>query len=322
MRKLFFAVLAALLLLLPASSLEARGFRGGGFRGGFRGGFHGGFRGRIFVGPSWGWGWGWPYYYGAYYAEGPGYGYGAFPSDWTVVDTDVSPEEARVYVDGRYVGTADDFDGYPDYLYLRPGQYKLEFRLEGYESQTVNVDARPGVKLDLTNKLRKIPGARQYGSYENPQPEGGVLRYWGQRRGVPEPYDGGGPPRRDPRDRNDRDRNDIEAQPDGDQAPPAAPPVERPGSSGLRDEGWRHPMPRAARQRARLLLSVEPADAAVYLDDRFIGTAEEVGGTDRGLPLAPGKHTITVSRPGFKDRSVEIDVSAGESKKIELSLGK
>jgi hypothetical protein len=321
MRKLFLAVLAAL-LILPASALARPGFHGGGGHGGFHGGFRGGFRGRVVVGPFWGWGWGWPYYYGGY-AYGSEYGYGAFPSDWTVVDTDVSPEEARVYLDGRFIGTADDFDGYPDYLYLRPGQYKLEFRLEGYESQTVNVDARPGVKLDFNNKLRKIPGARQHGSYESPQPEGGVLRYWGKRRGAPEAYDGGGPP---PRDR--RDRNDIEAEPDGDQAPPppAAPPAERPaddrGPSGLRDDGWRHATPRAARQRAWLLVSVQPADAAVYLDDRFVGTAEEVNGADRGLPLTPGKHTITVSRPGFKDRSVEVEISAGQSKKIDVSLDK
>jgi hypothetical protein len=346
MRKLLFVVLA-LLLVLPAASALAQG-RGGGGHGGGRGGGHGGggwhgggrggggwhgggghggFRrgfhgGGVVVSPFWDWGWGWgwgwsPYYYGAFYygrgyGAGYGAGYGGGPGDWAVVDADVSPEEARVYLDGRYIGIVDDFDGYPDFLYLRPGQYKLEFRLEGYESQTVNVDARPGVKVNFNNKLKKIPGARQRGSYETPEPQGGVQRYWGKRRGVDVPYDGEGPP-----PRGGRDRNDLDVRPDGDDPPPP-PPAERP-----RDESWRQGSPETARpKQARLLLSVQPGDAAVYLDDRFLGIAQEIGSVERGIPLAPGKHTVMVSRPGFKDRSVEIEVAAGESREIEISLDK
>ena len=36
------------------------------------------------------------------------------------------PEEALLYLDGRFIGSADDFDGHPDYLYLEPGVYELE----------------------------------------------------------------------------------------------------------------------------------------------------------------------------------------------------
>src|SRR6266508_2421884 len=125
MRKLLLGVLA-LILLLPATPALAQGHGGGGrggggrggshggsWHGGRHGGFHGGFRGGgVYVSPYWGWGWGWgwaPYYYGAYY-YGPRYGYGGYgpATDWAVVDTDVSPEETRVYLDGRYIGVADD----------------------------------------------------------------------------------------------------------------------------------------------------------------------------------------------------------------------
>ena len=41
---------------------------------------------------------------------------------YAVVKTDVSPEEAQVFLDGKYIGTADDFDGMPDYLYLGAGE--------------------------------------------------------------------------------------------------------------------------------------------------------------------------------------------------------
>ena len=61
----------------------------------------------------WGWGYGWydPFWYGPY-GYGPGYGYGygygryAPLRNWAVVDTDVSPESARVYLDGEFLGTA------------------------------------------------------------------------------------------------------------------------------------------------------------------------------------------------------------------------
>jgi hypothetical protein len=304
-----------------------RGSHGGGFHGGHRGGRF------IYVSPFWDWGWGWgygwsPYYYGAfYYGRGYGAGYGN-TSDWAVVDTDVSPEEARVYLDGRYIGTADDFDGYPDYLYLRPGQYKLEFRLEGYESQSVTIDAKPGVKVDLNNKLRKIPGGKQRGSYDTPAPQGGIQRYWGKRRGELTPYDSDGPPSRDRRDRNAiearPDRHDADAD-DDDDSPPSPPPAaassreERP-----REEGWRRQaQPESVRpKQARLRFQVQPGDAAVYLDDRFLGIAQELDSVERGIPLAAGKHTVMVSRPGLKDRTVEVEVTAGESKEIEISLNK
>ncbi|HSS45741.1 MAG TPA: PEGA domain-containing protein [Thermoanaerobaculia bacterium] len=238
------------------------------------------------------------------------------------IDTDVSPEEARVYLDGRYIGIADDFDGYPDYLYLRRGHYRLEFKLDGYETKTVEIDARPGTKLDIDEKLHKIPGAKRYGSYETPTPEGGVQRFFGKRSGdsgqsVSEedatPGDNSAP------DDRDRPRASIEGE--------GRPQVSR-------DDRWRNPdnkevsspQPRVGAEpggppvRSRLRLHVEPADAAVYVDDRFVGTAEEVGSLERGIAVSPGKHTVTVSRPGFKDRSVDVEVGAGESHPLEMTL--
>ena len=328
------------------SSWHGGGGHGGGGGSHWGGGRHGG--GRIiyspfFAYPYWGWGYGWGWgfgpdgffgYYGPYgYSSGSRYGYGN-NADWTVVDTDVSPEEARVFLDGRYVGTADDFDGHPDYLYLRPGAYSLEFRLEGYESATVSVNAKPGVKVNLNNKLKKMPGAKQYGSYDTPQPEGGLQRYFGKKPdGTVEAldharHDGdgfhrdgdrwdngrGGRDGRDGRDGHD-DPNDVEATPDEVRRAPA--PAR--GGSDLREDEWRQSR---SRHGARLLLVVHPADAAVYLDDRFIGTADEVGGEDQAVPLSTGKHSVTVSRPGYKDKTVQVEVLAGEVKRVDVTLQK
>jgi hypothetical protein len=165
----------------------------------------------IYGSPYWG---GWRCYGDGY---GPGYGpaaYGEDEYDWATVDTDISPLEARVYLEDRYIGSAYDFDGDPDYLYLRPGAYTLEFRLEGYESLSINIDAESGAKIELHKKLHRIPGANQYDSHEAPQPEGGVLRYWGKGHGSPEAYDGD---RRRPR--NELEPNDVEAPPPPDEQP-------------------------------------------------------------------------------------------------------
>jgi hypothetical protein len=268
----------------------------------------------IFGGPYWG-GWEWwsPGDYGDYY--GPGYGPadGEDQEDFATVDIDVSPGEARAYLDGRYIGAADNFEGDPDYLYLRPGSYRLEFRLEGYESLSIKIDAEPGAKIEVHRKLDRTPGAKQYGPYEAPRPEDGVQPYWGKPHGAAEPDDGDGRPLR-----NGREPNDEKARADQDQAPP-------PAAERQKEDAWRQRAPATtnpARQRARLLVSAQPGDAAVYLDDHFLGSAEQLGRTDGGVPLTPGRHTITVSRPGFKSRTVEIEVARGEAKKVDVSLDK
>ena len=313
--------------------------RGGShFRGGShsRGGSHFRGRSRIRVGVGFGY-WYDPFWYGRYgyygypYGYGYGYGYGGYgyaPSrDWAVVDTDVSPESARVYIDGQYVGTADDFDGYPDYLYLRRGRYRLEFRLPGFETRTIEVDARPGTKIDVNDKLAKIPGAAQYGSYEEQEPAGGVRRFWGKRgdvaASITDDDDIYGPgPRRyreRPSDRDDdryyEDRDGDRRDDDEDQyerAPADARPAPR---DGWRDRGEA----RVQSGDTWIRLNVQPADAAIYLDDRFIGTASELD-AERGIAVPPGRHALVFSRPGYRDKRVEVDVSRGETERLDVKL--
>jgi hypothetical protein len=328
----WFAVLAVA-IAAPLTAAPRGGHRGsggihrghgGGHRG--HGGGHRGHRRVIVVRPSyWGFGYGYgpywsdPYWYGYGYGPYGRYGYGYRPSNWAVVDTDVSPESARVYLDGQYIGTADDFDGFPDYLYLRRGRYRLEFRLEGFQTRTIDVDARPGVKVDVGEKLPRISGAPRYGSYETPEPRGGVRRFWGKRRdvsveitGEDEMYaDDRRGYRERPRERFDddeeysreRDRDDRETE------------IER--EDLTRDE-WRG---REGTEQGdtRIMLEIRPDDASVYLDDRFIGRASELD-SDGGLAVAPGRHTLVVSRPGYRERRIELNVSRGETENVEITL--
>lgn len=272
-----------------------RGLTGGprGFAGGHRHGGHRRHGGHGGIGFGW-----WGGYYSPYSYYGPygGYGYyGRYPysyrgyatPDWAAIDTDISPEEAEIYLDGRNVGIADDFDGYPDYLYLEPGQYRLEFRLEGYETRSIDIRARRGAKLDIDQKLRRIPGAGRYsGGRRDSDPN--AQRFWGKGR------EGSGPVTREPIDNEDPYIDSEDAR-----------------SSDAVREG-----------ESRVRLSVDPADAAVYVDDRFIGTAEDVSARRRGIALSPGKHTLTVLRPGFEGKTVNVQIDEGETEEIRVSLSR
>jgi hypothetical protein len=70
------------------------------------------------------------------------------------IKTDVEPDEARVYLDGRYVGTADDYDGWPRKLRVSAGSHRLTFRLRGHVPYSVVVNAAPGRVVDIDYWLK------------------------------------------------------------------------------------------------------------------------------------------------------------------------
>ena len=63
-----------------------------------------------------------PGWYGGYYGAPYGYGYAAYGYVTYATGRGRSArprtfrDEAQVFLDGRYIGTADDFDGFPDFL--------------------------------------------------------------------------------------------------------------------------------------------------------------------------------------------------------------
>lgn len=79
-----------------------------------------------------------------------------FPRDLARIDTDVSPDRAQLFVDGAYVGIADDFDGRPDYLYLEPGRHTLEFKANEYQGLRILLEVRAGDEKNLRDRLREL----------------------------------------------------------------------------------------------------------------------------------------------------------------------
>jgi hypothetical protein len=68
--------------------------------------------------------------------------------------------------------------------------------------------------------------------------------------------------------------------------------------------------------------SVLPEDAAIYVDDKYVGAGEDLNNSPRGLFTEPGAHSVVVTRPGFKTKTVQVDAKAGKPIDVVVDLEK
>ncbi|MBI2567631.1 MAG: PEGA domain-containing protein [Candidatus Schekmanbacteria bacterium] len=252
----------------------------------------------IYWGTPWWW-WYDDYYYDSYYYP-PRYVYPSYYSPYGYIETHVEPEEAWVYVDGDYVGEADDLDGWPDRLVLEPGRHTLEFRLRGYRSLVVDVYISRGKTLRLSYTLMHGGGYERLTRGEPPRD--------------PEPW-------AEPRDYGDADRDDEKSRgperygsatvppPGNERERPSVPDPESAQAGAYSDE----------ERVGTLKLKISPENSAIYIDGEFWGTAR---GADWGyLYLAPGEHAIEVTHPraGSTRKTVKIEVDKEQSLEIRLT---
>ncbi len=226
---------------------------------------------------------GYPSYYGGYPSAGYGEGYAPYAADRAslgAVAVKVRPRTAEVYVDGRYVGAAGSFDGFPGYLWIDPGPHRIELVQNGYANLEQEIEVSAGQVLEIEQKLehgvaaRPAPPADQgysRGAERAPYPEGGGYR---------SPAERGGEPPREPATSGERDRRDL----------------------------------------AELMLDVRPDDASVYLDGRFVGTGRDVSTATDPLVVEPGEHRLQVVHPDFTNDERTVTVGAGEEKLVEVTL--
>ena len=240
------------------------------------------------------------YYVAPDYVADGSVGVGVRQGRYAVVKTDVQPEEAQVYLDGKYVGSADDFDGMPDFLYLGPGKYQLEFRLPNYMTFATELDVTAGQQLKIEEKLKLEPGKSALDAFP-PESKGTPLgRVFtkgvsASAEAAPRGDDGwsDGTPAPSWRDSTGEERTDVRV------APPPRPT-----------------------NRGRIKFRVMPDDAAVYMDDKYLGAADDLAANARGIVAEPGTHTITVTRPGYKSKTVEVTARAGSPVDVVIELDK
>ncbi|HWM95106.1 MAG TPA: PEGA domain-containing protein [Thermoanaerobaculia bacterium] len=279
------------------------GWHGGGWYGG---GYHS--RYYPYYGPYWGWGWGswwWDdYHYGPYYRNPYRDRYYDRYGTTGALDIDVSPGKTEVWLDGRYTGTADDFDGFPQYLWLDRGVYDLALFREGYKTIARQITIRSGQVISIDDRMQQGESVRpedlvtkthdrrdERVTYEEERREEIA------RRGDRDGRDGMDDWRERARRRmEERDRYEDDREDDGEDRAEA--------EDGI----------------GRLHLDVEPTDASVYLDGRFVGTGIDLQRLRNGLRLEPGEHRIAVVRPGHKAEEQEFTVAPGQEVELEVEL--
>jgi hypothetical protein len=114
--------------------------------------------------PGYGYGYGYPgygYMGGGYGYAGGDYGYNTWESTQSPqpesgeLRIKVKPREAKVIVDGAFMGTVDDFDGMFQKLKLSEGRHQVTLQLDGYDTLTFDVVIIAGQTVNYKGELHK-----------------------------------------------------------------------------------------------------------------------------------------------------------------------
>jgi hypothetical protein len=95
---------------------------------------------------------------GGYYGGSGGYGYqGSGYRESGSLRLKIKPREAKVYIDGYFVGEVDSFDGVFQKLGLDAGGHRVEVRADGYEPIQFEVLITPGESVTYKGELKRVP---------------------------------------------------------------------------------------------------------------------------------------------------------------------
>jgi hypothetical protein len=73
---------------------------------------------------------------------------------------------------------------------------------------------------------------------------------------------------------------------------------------------------------SQLKLTIQPARAAVFVDNNYEGHAGELGGAVHSLELPPGKHHIKVELAGYRTFETDVTLVAGQKYEVKTELVK
>jgi hypothetical protein len=71
---------------------------------------------------------------------------------------------------------------------------------------------------------------------------------------------------------------------------------------------------------AEIKLDVKPNRAAVFVDGVFVGHVAEFTGIGKALLVAPGKHSIKVSLPGYQTFETDIELVANQKSTVKTDM--
>lgn len=74
-------------------------------------------------------------------------------------------------------------------------------------------------------------------------------------------------------------------------------------------------------ETARLRLSVKPSDAAIFVNDAYVGHVDRFDGR-HGMRLSAGTYRVTIALPGYQAFETELSLLAGQTYDIRTELPK
>ncbi len=220
------------------------------------------------------------------YISGGGGSVSRQEAEMGALDLDIKPRQAEVYLDGQFIGTVDQYDGYPTYLWLEEGTYEVALYLPGHETIFRQYTIYPGVIIDVDDRMREGSAIRP----DAPEPSSGYGAY---------------PEETYPQD----------AYPSPETYSQQTLPQETVPQTGPSNQS-----PSNQSQVGRVAIQGSPADAVVYLDGHFVGTAAEISSLAAGLIVEPGDHVIELVRPGYETQRVPVSIPVGERIDLRLDL--
>ena len=71
----------------------------------------------------------------------------------SAIDVNIQPDHAEISLDGVVMGTADDYDGFPQFMVVDPGTHTVRARCDGYQTYEVTIRLAPGEQINLNKRL-------------------------------------------------------------------------------------------------------------------------------------------------------------------------
>ena len=81
---------------------------------------------------------------------------GQLPARWATVKIAINPSRAAVFIDGRFVGHAGEFEGVGRGLLVAPGDHQIKIALPGYKTFESNLNPTADQKVELKTELVRI----------------------------------------------------------------------------------------------------------------------------------------------------------------------